>query len=104
LAAKTRSIGGLLALVAGLITLVLILVIAAAAGVSDNQFTQLATAAIGVVGSGVGAYYGIKVGSDQTAGAVQAQREESARAQVFAAHVTPGQEAQAALEKAFPPA
>jgi len=102
-AGQLKSIAGLLALIAGLVTIVVILVVAELAGVSSTQFTTLATAAIGVVGSGVGAYFGVKVGSDGTAKAVQGQREEAAHAQVFAAHL-PSNLAQAALHNAFPQA
>jgi hypothetical protein len=84
-----------------LVTIVVILVVAEIAGVTTTQFTTLATAAIGVVGSGVGAYFGVKVGSDGTARAVQGQREEAAHAQVFAAHLNPDL-AETALQRAFP--
>jgi hypothetical protein len=103
LAGQLKSISGLLALVAGLITILLILVVGELAGVTTTQFTTLATAAIGVVGAGVGAYFGVKVGSDGTAKAVQGQREEAAHAQVFAAHLDPDL-AETALQRAFPPA
>jgi len=100
-AGQLKSVAGLLALVAGMITIVVVLVVAEIAGVSSQQFTTLATSAIGVVGAGVGAYFGVKVGSDGTARAVQGQREEAAHAQVFAAHLDPSHAA-AALHNAFP--
>ena len=53
--------------------------------------------ATGVVGSIVGAYFGVKVGTDQTKTALQTAQQESAtkdrnaaKAQVYALHVAPG--------------
>jgi len=102
-AGQLKSIAGLLALIAGLVAIIVILLVAELAGVSAQEFTTLATAAIGVVGSGVGAYFGVKVGTDGTAKAVQGQREEAAHAQIFAAHL-PSSLAQTALHNAFPQA
>lgn len=98
---QLKVIGGLLALVAGLLTLVGVLLIADKAGVTMDQFTQLATTVIGVVGSVVGAYFGVKIGTDGTDKALEAQRQEAARAQIFAAHLPPALAGQA-LQLAFP--
>lgn len=98
---QLKVIGGLLALVAGLITLLVVLAFANRKGVSSNQFRQLATTVIGVVGSIVGAYFGLKIGTDGTDKALEAQRQEAARAQIFAAHLPP-KEALEALQLAFP--
>jgi hypothetical protein len=44
-----------------------------------------------VIGSIVGAYLGVKLGGDQTRSAIEAQREEAVKAQVYAAHLPAGQ-------------
>jgi hypothetical protein len=100
-AEQLKIIGGLLALVAGLLALLFVLGLARWQSVTAGQFTQLATTVIGVVGSIVGAYFGVKIGTDGTNKALEAQRQESARAQIFAAHVPPDLAA-TALKRAFP--
>ena len=101
LAASLKIIGGLLALTAGLVALLVVLIIAKGAGVRAPEFTGLATTVIGVIGSTVGAYFGVKIGSDGTQKALESQRQESARAQVYAAHMDPAV-ADKALGLAFP--
>jgi hypothetical protein len=98
---QLKIIGGLLALVAGLIALLGVLGLAIAVRVTEMHFSQLAATVIGVIGSIVGAYFGVKIGSDGTDKALEAQRQESARAQIFAAHLPPAEAAQA-LQLAFP--
>lgn len=98
---QLKVIGGLLALVAGLLTLVVVLLIANGSGVTTDQFTQLATTVIGVVGSIVGAYFGVKIGTDGTDKALEAQRQAQARSEIFAAHLPPTLAGQA-LGLAFP--
>lgn len=98
---RLRVIGGLLALVAGLVALVSVLLVAKWMKISSSDFTQLAAAVVGVIGSVVGAYFGVKVGSDGAQKVLESQREQAARAQIFAAHLDPG-EAEAALRQAFP--
>jgi len=95
--ARIRAIAGLVALVSG--TLVVFAVALAALLVDHGSASQIATSAFGVVGSIVGAYFGVKIGSDGTRDAVEAHREESAKAQAFAAHV-PAADADRALEVA----
>jgi hypothetical protein len=56
---------------------------------NSSSVASIATAAAGVIGSVVGAYFGIKSGARNTENAIKAQRTESARAQVFAAHADP---------------
>jgi hypothetical protein len=53
--------------------------------------STIAGSAIGVIGSIVGAYLGVKLGGDQTRSAIEAQREEAVKAQVYAAHLPAGQ-------------
>lgn len=97
---QLRVVGGLLALGFGLLALTGVLGLSTAM-VDGDQFTQLATTVIGVIGSIVGAYFGVKIGTDGTQKALEAQRQEAARSQIFAAHLSP-EVAQEALDLAFP--
>lgn len=97
---QLRIIGGLAALLTGLLALVGVLAIAVIAGVDSDQLTQLATTVIGVIGSIVGAYFGVKIGTDGTQKALENQRDEAARSQIFAAHLPP-ELAEKALDLAF---
>lgn len=65
----------------------------------DSTGASVATSAVGVIGSIVGAYLGVKIGSDGTQKAVEAAQQESTKAQVFALHAAPG-EAEQAIEHA----
>jgi hypothetical protein len=57
--------------------------IAAGALIADSSAATVAgsTTAVG------GAYLGVKIGTDQTKKAIQAQREEAAKGQIYAAHM-----------------
>jgi len=92
---QLKIIGGLVALGSGLVALVAV-VIAAFIAKPDTTAGSIATSAIGVIGSIVGAYFGVKIGSDGTAKAVEGQKEEATKAQVFALH-TPPEQAEAAM-------
>jgi len=85
---RLRLIGGLIALGIGLLALIIVVVVALAVK-PDTTGGSIATAAIGVIGSIVGAYFGVKVGSDGTQKAIQAQQDEATKAQVFALHASP---------------
>jgi hypothetical protein len=98
---QIKVVGGLIALGAGLIALLVVLVIGKWVGVSTDQFTQLGTTIIGVIASITSAYFGVKIGTDGTQRAIEAQRQEAARSQIFAAHLDPNV-ADKALELAFP--
>jgi hypothetical protein len=88
-AAELNRAGGLVALAVGVIVVGLL---AGGALIADpGNAASIATAAFGVIGSIVGAYFGVKIGSDGTQRAVQAQRDEATKAQVFAAHLQPEQ-------------
>ncbi len=64
-----------------------------------TNVVALATASFGVIGTVVGAYFGVKVGTDGTQTAVKGMQAEAAKAQAFAAHV-PADQAEAALSSA----
>jgi hypothetical protein len=78
-----RVIGGLLALTAGLIALVVI-VLVAIGELDKEQAGAATTAGITAVATMVGAYFGVKVGSDGTKEAIKGQKEEAEKAQAFA--------------------
>jgi len=98
---QLKLIGGLIALFLGLLALSGVLAMSKWLDVNARQFTQLATTVIGVVASIVAAYFGVKIGTDGTQKALEAQREEAARSQIFAAHLPP-EVAKEALRRAFP--
>jgi len=95
-----KLIGGLVVVCAGLVVLMVIAVVAIWV-VRDNEseVVALATAAFSVIGTVVGAYFGLKIGSDGTQAAVAGMRDEASKAQAFAAHV-PSQNAEAAVASA----
>jgi hypothetical protein len=84
---KIKTIGGLVAVVTGVLS-VLIIAIVAMAGDSSSSAT-IASATAGVIATIVGAYFGVKVGSDQSKAANEGQKAEAAKAQVYAAHLAP---------------
>jgi uncharacterized protein YacL len=84
---KIKTIGGLVAVVIGVLS-VLVIAIVAMAGDSSSSAT-IASATAGVIATIVGAYFGVKVGSDQSKTANEGQKAEAAKAQVYAAHLPP---------------
>jgi len=87
-----KTIAGLIAVGAGATAVVIVAVVAIHAG-SETAGT-IAGSAVAVVGSIVGAYLGVKVGTDQTAKALdqldsarKAHEETSKRAERYALHV-----------------
>ena len=102
---QTRSegvklIAGLVVVCVGLLALIVIALSAIVAVSKDSsQVVAVATAAFGVIGAIVGAYFGLKIGSDGTQAAVSGMRDEAAKAQAFAAHV-PIEDAEAAVASA----
>jgi hypothetical protein len=94
---KVRTVGGLLAVVAGVLAVGTIAVVALAKNTSTAA--TIASASGGVIATIVGAYFGVKVGSDQSRAASSSQRAEAAKAQVYAAH-PPAEEAPAIIDRA----
>jgi hypothetical protein len=86
---QVKRIGGLTAVVAGIVGVAVVAVVAIAVGGEAAATVAGSTAA--VIGSMVGAFFGVKIGTDQTRNAVEAQREEATKAQVYAAHLPEGQ-------------
>ncbi|HEX3317410.1 MAG TPA: hypothetical protein VHR88_05285 [Solirubrobacteraceae bacterium] len=96
-AGDVKLVGGLIALAVGVVAVAVLAGGAMIAAAGDAA--TIATAAFGVIGSIVGAYFGVKIGTDGTQKAVQAHQDEATRAQVFAAHLQP-EKADLALEQA----
>lgn len=94
---RLKAIGGLIAVGAGVVAVAVI------AGIAISKNTEIAatiaSSAGGFIATIVGAYFGVKVGSDQTKSAHDSQKEEAAKAQVYAAHL-PSQEAAPVLAQA----
>lgn len=87
-----KTVAGLTAVAIGAVVVGAIAVIALLKG--GDESAQIASSAGGVVATIVGAYFGVKVGTDQTKTAmdqtqkaVDGQKAESAAAKVFAAHI-----------------
>jgi len=93
-----KVIGGLVVVCTGLVILGAI-AITAMILVAGNDVVAVATSAFGIIGSVVGAYFGVKIGSDGTQAAVSGLRDEAAKAQAFAAHI-PHEDAEAAIAQA----
>jgi hypothetical protein len=101
---RLSSIAGLLAVVAGLLSLIAVSVAAIFALPSGNgqNVVAVTTGSFGVIGTVVGAYFGVKLGVDgrQAAQHAQhAQRAEAAKVQALAAHLDSDQ-ADRALKEA----
>lgn len=80
-----KLIGGLAAVTVGVLAVLVIAVVAMIKDTSNSA--TIATATAGVIATVVGAYFGVKVGSDQTKTANEGQKAEAAKAQVYAAHL-----------------
>lgn len=92
---KIRAIGGLVAVGFGVLAVAVIAIVALAMGTEISA--TIASSASGVVATIVGAYFGVKVGTDQGKTAMENQKAEAAKAQVFAAHL-PADQARDVLE------
>lgn len=86
---KVKVIGGLVAVGAGVLAVGVIAIVALIEGTEISA--TIASAASGVIATIVGAYFGVKVGTDQGKTAMENQKVEAAKAQVFAAHLPPDQ-------------
>ena len=87
LAERIKLIGGLVAVALGVLAVAVIALYAISK--DDKNAGTIASAAGGVIASIVGAYFGVKIGSDQSKNAQDGLKEEAAKAQVFAAHLSP---------------
>ena len=96
-AESLRTIAGLLAVAIGLTALALIALVGMGFVKTDNpSVVSISTSAFGVIGTVVGAYFGVKVGTDTTTkalegtqSAIEGMKNESAKATAFASHMDP---------------
>lgn len=103
-----QVIGGLTAVSLGLAGVLIIATLAVVFVRTDAaQVAVVASSAFTVIGTLVGAYFGMKIGTDQTKAAMEqtdratkAMREEAAKAQAFASQVETGAAADWALRAA----
>ena len=79
-----KVIGGLVVVCTGLVVLGAI-AITGMILVEGNDVVAVATSAFGIIGSVVGAYFGVKIGTDGTQAAVAGLRDEAANAAISAA-------------------
>jgi hypothetical protein len=82
-----KTIGGLVAVAVGVLAVGAIAIIALIKNTSTAA--TIASSAGGVIATIVGAFFGVKVGTDQSKTAIEGQRAEAAKAQVYAAHLPP---------------
>lgn len=92
---KVKAIGGLVAVGMGILAVGVIAFVALLKG--GEISATIASSAGGVIATIVGAYFGVKVGTDQGKTAMENQKAEAAKAQVFAAHL-PADQAKDVLE------
>jgi hypothetical protein len=80
-----KAIGGLVAVGIGVVAVAIVAIVAL------NKDTQTAAtitgSAAGVIASIVGAFFGVKIGSDQAKDANAKKDQQAAKAQVYALHV-----------------
>jgi hypothetical protein len=87
-----QTISGLLAVTVGLTALTIIALVGMGFVKTDNpSVASIATGSFGVIGTIVGAYFGVKVGGEGTQKAIDGLKDESAKAQAFASHMDSGQ-------------
>lgn len=97
-ASAIRLIAGLVAVSLGLAALVAIAILGMTlVRANHSSVVSIASSSFGVIGSIIGAYFGVKIGADGTKNAINGMRDESTKAQSFAAHLDP-KEAEKALE------
>lgn len=82
---RLKVIGGLIAVGIGVIAVMVIAIVAIVEGTSTSS--TIASAAGGVIASIVGAFFGVKIGSDQAKTANQSKDAQAAKAEVYALHL-----------------
>ncbi len=82
-----KAVGGLFAVAVGVIALALIA--CPAFVVQDSTTTPIVTACVTAIGAVVGAYFGVKVGTDGTSTAIKVLQQASTNAQIAALYVSP---------------
>lgn len=89
LSERVKTIGGLVAVGIGVFAVAATAIVAMA--VDSDDAATIASAAGGVIATIVGAYFGVKAGSDRAKAAGDDQKAEAAKAQVYALYLDPTQ-------------
>jgi hypothetical protein len=84
---QVKAVGGLVAVGIGVFAVAIIAFVAILK--NGAHAGTISSAAGGVIATMVGAYFGVKVGTDQSKTAADNQKAEAAKAQVYALHVDP---------------
>ncbi|HEX6667097.1 MAG TPA: hypothetical protein VF081_10940 [Solirubrobacterales bacterium] len=96
---RVKTVAGLVAVLAGVVAVGVIAIVAMLTDKEGTNVSTIATSAAGVIATIVGAYFGVKLGSDQTKDASKSQKGTAAKAEVYAAHL-PADKAQAVIDLA----
>lgn len=97
-----KPIGGLMAVWGGLFVLLVLGILAMLLTRSDSsKVAAIAASSFGVIGTLIGAYFGVKVGTDGTATAVKGLQDQASKAAVYASYVDPGKASEAAAQVAL---
>jgi hypothetical protein len=80
-----RNIGGLVAVAVGIGAVATVAIVAIIVG--GSTASTIASSTGGVIASIVGAYFGVKLGNDNSRRAAESERKQAAKAAVFAAHL-----------------
>jgi hypothetical protein len=94
---RIKVIGGLVAVGTGVVAVAVIAVVAVA--LDSEDAATIASSAGGVIATIVGAYFGVKAGSDRAKAASEDTKAEAAKAQVYALHL-PAEKADRVLDQA----
>jgi hypothetical protein len=98
---RLKVIGGLIAVATGVVAVTAIGIVAMA--LADADVATIAASTAGVIATIVGAYFGVKIGTDQAKTALESKDAQAAKAEVYALHAPEGkathirQEAEAAV-------
>jgi hypothetical protein len=87
LSERLKTIGGLVAVGIGVLTVGVIAIVAVTK--DTETAATIASSASGVIATIVGAYFGVKAGNDRAKDAGDDQKAEAAKAQVYALHLDP---------------
>jgi hypothetical protein len=102
---RIKVIGGLIAVGIGVIAVATVAIVACA--LDSEDAATIASAAGGVIATIVGAYFGVKAGTDRAKAAGDDTKAEAAKAQVYALYLPPDEadevlkEANAAARRAL---
>jgi hypothetical protein len=82
---RLKTIAGLVAVIVGVVAVTAIALLAIA--LTNGDPASIASSAGGVIATIVGAYFGVKSGTDRANAAGENQKAEAAKAQVYALHL-----------------